>query len=258
MKEGYEWGGWTLDPRKPQEGDKKFLANYFGYNVGDKPKHAQQDRLIRGIDPRSASYEEVTRLGEKPGRKPVVAGTKVHNFSKRYMKSIFGKLNRLEEKEDCDYRSQFLVAVRRLSKKWAENSQKSIMRKYNLSKKQRQHALWAFINNHENGLEAQKEFESVDDSRDGNGSSESRNPEKVIKRMGRQIKARDSRRIDYMLESAAFGMNSGRRDAVTKKFLRKQARKDRVAGKVHRAQKRSVPKTQLDLREMIAKRFKRS
>ena len=61
-----------------------------------------------------------------------------------------------------------------------------------------------------------------------------------------------------MLENAAFGMDSGLRDAVTKKFVRKQARKDRVAGKVHRAQKRSVPKTQLNLREMIAKRFKRS
>ena len=252
MKEGYEWGGWTLDPSKPADGDKNFLANYFGYKIGEKPKHAQQDRTMRGIDPRSASYEDVSKIGKKPGRKPVVAGTKVHNFNRSYMNSIFEQLERAEDKE-FDMRPKFLEATRRLSKKWAENARKSI-KGQGLSKTQQQHALWAYINNRENGLEAEKELKSKDEA----ASSEVRSPERVIERMGHQLELRDARRIDFMLESAVAGLSSGKRDAVTKKFLRVQARKNRLVGKVHRSRKRAAPCKQLDIRQMIAKRFKRN
>ena len=251
MKEGYEWGGWTLDPSKPADGDISFLANYFGYKIGEKPKHAQLDRTIRGIDPRSSSYEAVSKVGKKSGRKPVVAGTKVHNFNRKYVNSIFEQLGKADVKE-FDERPRFLEATRRLSKKWAENAWKSIEGK-RFTKKQKQHALWAFINNRENGLEAQEELKSKD-----NASSEVSAPVKVVQRMGHQLKMRDSRRIDFMLESAAAGLSSSKIDAVTKKFQRLQARKKREVGKVHRARKRAAPNKQVDIREMIAKRFKRS
>ena len=251
MKEGYEWGGWTLDPSKQADGDMNFLANYFGYKIGEKPKHAQLDRTIRGIDPRSSSYEAVSKVGKKSGRKPVVAGTKVHNFNRKYVKSIFDQLDKADVKE-FDERPRFLEATRRLSKKWVENARKSIEGK-RLTKKQKQHALWAFINNRENGLEAQEELKSKD-----NASSEVSAPVKVVQRMGHQLKMRDSRRIDFMLESAAAGLSSSKIDAVTKKFQRLQARKKREVGKVHRARKRAAPDKQVDIREMITKRFKRS
>ena len=76
-------------------------------------------------------------------------------------------------------------------------------------------------------MKALKELESKEDG----ASTENCNSAKVIQRMGHQLSMRDARRIDYMLESAAAGMASGRRDAVTRKFERIQARKRRQVGK---------------------------
>ena len=96
-----------------------------------------------------------------------------------------------------------------------------------LSNSEHQEALWVFINNRENGKKALKELES----KENDASTENCNPAKVIQRMGHQLSMRDARRIDYMLESAAAGLASGRRDAVTRKFARVQARKRRLVGK---------------------------
>ena len=143
MKEGYAWGGWTLNPEKATNLDKLFLANYFGYKIGDKPTNVMQDTTMRGIDPISASYEEVSKLGRTTGPKPVVPGTTVHKFGRRFMGRIFDQLDR-SEKNDHDDRSYFLEHTRRLSKKWLENAHKSIQGKA-LSKEEVQNALWSFI-----------------------------------------------------------------------------------------------------------------
>ena len=81
-------------------------------------------------------------------------------------------------------------------------------------------------------------------------------------RLGKRIKLRDARRIDFMLESASMGMKSGLRDAVTKEFEKIQRQKKRdadrsAAAKARSNKKRAKEGLQSDIRVMLSKRFKR-
>ena len=166
---------------------------------------------MRGIDPRSASFDEVAKLAKTSGPKAEVAGTTVHRFNRRFMGQIFDQLER-SEKVDFDDRTSFLEHTRRLSKKWVENARKTIEGK-GLSNEQKETALWTFINDRENGVQALKDMDEKD-IRAENYDSIPRH----VKRMGHKIRVRYARRVDLLIKSVGMGVKSGLKDTVTQKF----------------------------------------
>ena len=66
---------------------------------GQQRSNVMQDTTMRGINPKTASYEEVTRNGSSTGREVTVARAKVHNFNRGYMRRIFDQLARSEKRE---------------------------------------------------------------------------------------------------------------------------------------------------------------
>ena len=144
------------------------------------------------------------------------------------MRLIFYELER-KDNPDYDDRAVFLEQVRSLSKRLVGNAKKNIQGKM-LSKKEEENQLWSFIQNRENGYRAERELRAQDVI----AEKYELIPRKV-KRMGHQIRLRDSRSVDLMLDSAACGMESGLKDAVTKKFERGQRKKAREAARARKA-----------------------
>ena len=62
---------------------------------------------------------------------------------------------------------------------------------------------------------------------------------RTVKRMGRQLRLRDSQRIDLMLSSASYGIKTKLKDAMTKKFERSQRKKAREAMKSRKLKMRT-------------------
>ena len=118
MQEGYLWGGWTLNPQKSVPNrDAFFLANYYGYKIGENPKVFDHGSTFRGIDPRNATLATVLEVGKTPSRKPSVAGTSVHKFYRIFVKGVQQSLDRREEKIIEDERPGFLAMEREIAKK---------------------------------------------------------------------------------------------------------------------------------------------
>ena len=100
---------------KPDE-DAFFLANYYGYKIGEAPKDFDHGSTFRGIDPRKSNLGAVEEVGKTPSRKPTVAGTIVHKFNRAFVKEIQVGLDRREEQVIDDERPEFLAMERQIAK----------------------------------------------------------------------------------------------------------------------------------------------